>query len=86
MVRRAFREEDFAHVPQPGGADGRDHAPVFTARVGGRRSGGRDVLHVDEGGLIDRLVVVVRPLPGARAPAEATGARPERITEATGPA
>ncbi|MEV5431636.1 nuclear transport factor 2 family protein [Streptomyces sp. NPDC052701] len=73
--------EDFRYVREMGGADGRDHALVFTARVGDRTLTGCDFLHVDENGLIDDLMVMVRPLSGAQALAEAMGARFERIAE-----
>ncbi|MDG9719660.1 nuclear transport factor 2 family protein [Streptomyces sp. DH24] len=71
--------EDFAYVTETSSADGRDHALVFTARIGDRRLDGCDFIHVDDSGLIDRLMVMVRPLSGAQALAEAMGARFERI-------
>jgi limonene-1,2-epoxide hydrolase len=71
--------EDFAYVRETSSADGRDHALVFTARVGDRRLDGCDFIHVDEEGLIDSLMVMVRPLSGAQALAEAMGARFDRI-------
>jgi limonene-1,2-epoxide hydrolase len=73
--------EDFRYVRETSGADGRDHALVFTARVGDRTLTGCDFLHVDENGLIDDLMVMVRPLSGAQALAQAMGARFERIAE-----
>lgn len=51
--------------------DTRDHAGVFTARVGHRDLEGCDFVHVNEAGLIDELYVMVRPLSGALALAEA---------------
>ncbi|GAA2614478.1 hypothetical protein GCM10010304_79370 [Streptomyces roseoviolaceus] len=62
-------------------ADGRDHALVFTARVGDREINGCDFIHVDDNGLIDELTVMVRPLSGAQALAAAMGAQFERIAE-----
>jgi limonene-1,2-epoxide hydrolase len=73
--------EDFQYVTETSSADGRDHALVFTARIGDRRLDGCDFLHVDEEGLIDSLMVMVRPLSGAQALAEAMGARFDRIAE-----
>ncbi|MDO0929078.1 nuclear transport factor 2 family protein [Streptomyces sp. TG1A-8] len=73
--------EDFRYVREIGGPDDRDHALVFAARVGDRELTGCDFLHLDENGLIDGLTVMVRPLSGARALAEAMGARFERIAQ-----
>ncbi|MFF9210115.1 MULTISPECIES: nuclear transport factor 2 family protein [unclassified Streptomyces] len=67
--------EDFRYVRALDGADGRDHALVFAARVGDRELTGCDFIHVDDDGLIDELTVMVRPLSGAQALAEAMGAR-----------
>ncbi|OQD57044.1 hypothetical protein BM536_006810 [Streptomyces phaeoluteigriseus] len=82
-ILRAVAEvfEDFRYEQELAGADGRDHALVFTARVGERELSGCDFLHVDEDGLIDRLTVMVRPLSGANALAEAMGARFEQIAK-----
>ncbi|WP_035844805.1 nuclear transport factor 2 family protein [Kitasatospora azatica] len=77
--------EDFRYVREIVGADGRDHALVFTATVGGREVNGCDFLHFDEAGRIDEFTVMVRPLSGAQALAEAMNAQFERITaEAAG--
>ncbi|MFF9134493.1 nuclear transport factor 2 family protein [Streptomyces sp. NPDC014806] len=67
--------EDFRYVRALDGADGRDHALVFAARVGDRELTGCDFIHVDDDGLIDELTVMVRPLSGAQALAESMGAR-----------
>ncbi|MFJ5229254.1 nuclear transport factor 2 family protein [Kitasatospora sp. NPDC088391] len=77
-VLRVF--EDFRYEREIGGADGADHALVFRAKVGGREVHGCDFLHVNEAGLIDEFTVMVRPLSGAHALAEAMGAQFERIT------
>ena len=77
-VLRVF--EDFRYVREIEGADGRDHALVFTATVDGRQINGCDFLHFDEDGLIDDLMVMVRPLSAAQALAQAMGAEFERIT------
>jgi hypothetical protein len=76
-VLRVF--EDFRYVREIAGADGRDHALVFTATVNGKLVNGCDFLHFDEHGLIDDFMVMVRPLSGANALAEAMGAQFERI-------
>ena len=86
-VDRVF--SDFRYVREISSADGRDHALVFEARVGERRINGCDFLHMNEDGLIDDFVVMVRPLSAATALAEAMGAQFERIAkeaaeEATG--
>jgi hypothetical protein len=76
-VSRVF--EDFRYVRELAGPDGRDHALVFTARVGDRELSGCDFIHVDDDGLIDELTVMVRPLSGLQALAEAMGAQFDRI-------
>ncbi|MBC7271893.1 MAG: nuclear transport factor 2 family protein [Streptomyces sp.] len=73
--------EDFRYVRELHGADERDHALVFTARVDDRDIEGCDFLHVGDDGLIDALTVMVRPLSGAQALAAAMGARFDRIAE-----
>jgi hypothetical protein len=78
-VARVF--QDFHYVREYAGADGRDHALVFRATVNGKQVEGCDFLHVDDDGLIDRLTVMVRPLSGANALAEAMGARFEQIKQ-----
>ncbi len=76
-VLRVF--EDFTYVREIANPDGRDHAFVFTATVGGRRIQGCDFLHFDEDGKIDDFTVMVRPLSAAQALAEAMGAQFDRI-------
>ncbi|WP_405935077.1 nuclear transport factor 2 family protein [Streptomyces longwoodensis] len=84
-VLRVF--EDFRYERELSGSDGRDHALVFTTRVDGRELTGCDFLHVDEDGLIDRFMVMVRPLSGAQALAAAMGAQFDQIArEASGAA
>ncbi|GAA4383344.1 nuclear transport factor 2 family protein [Tsukamurella soli] len=79
-VLRVF--EDFRYVREIGG--GADHALVFEATVSGRRITGCDFIHTNADGLIDDFMVMVRPLSGATALAEAMGAQFDRITaEAT---
>jgi hypothetical protein len=72
--------EDFHYVREIAGTDGRDHALVFTATVNGKQINGCDFLHFDDKGLIDDFMVMVRPLSGAQALAEAMGAQFDRIT------
>jgi len=74
-VSRVF--EDFRYTREIGAADAREHALVFEARVGERQLEGCDFLHTDEDGLIRELVVMVRPLSGALALAEAMKAQLE---------
>ncbi|MGW0769939.1 nuclear transport factor 2 family protein [Streptomyces sp. NPDC002676] len=76
-VSRVF--QDFRYVRDIGDPDGTDHALVFKARVGDREVTGCDFLHVNEDGLIDDFMVMVRPLSGAHALAEAMGAQFEQI-------
>ncbi len=68
-VSRVF--EDFTYTREIGESDGADHALVFEARVGDRRVEGCDFVHTNQRGQIDELVVMVRPLSGALALAEA---------------
>ncbi|MFG2307856.1 nuclear transport factor 2 family protein [Streptomyces sp. NPDC048566] len=82
-VWRVF--SDFRYVREIAGADGRDHALVFTAKVGDKEINGCDFLHIDEDGLIDEFTVMVRPLSAAQALSAAMGAEFERISrEAAG--
>ena len=76
-VVRVF--EDFEYVREINDAGGRDHALVFTARVGDKQVTGCDFLSVNEDGLIDDFMVMVRPLSGLQALAEAMGAQFDRI-------
>src|SRR5262245_34532420 len=59
--------EDFRYTREIVGPDALDHALVFRARVGELDLEGSDFLHLDEDGLIDELVVMVRPLSAALA-------------------
>jgi hypothetical protein len=74
-VSRVF--EDFRYEREFGAPDAPDHALVFTARVGDKQLEGCDFLHTDEHGLIDELCVMVRPLSGANALADAMKAQLE---------
>ncbi len=72
-VARVF--EDFRYTRELGAPDAPDHALVFEARVGSRQIEGCDFLHTNEDGLIDEFFVMVRPLSGALALAEAMQAQ-----------
>jgi ketosteroid isomerase-like protein len=67
--------EDFRYVREIGAPDTADHVLVFQARVGGRQLEGSDFLHAGADGLIDELVVMVRPLSAALALTEAMKAQ-----------
>jgi SnoaL-like domain len=82
ILRGVFQVfQDFRYVREIGAPDASDHALVFTARVGDRELTGCDFLHVNEDGLIDDFMVMVRPLSGAQALAEAMGARFDQIVK-----
>lgn len=70
--------EDFRYDREIGAEDAADRALVFRARVGDRELEGCDFVHVNADGLIDEFFVMVRPLSGALALAEAMKARLER--------
>ena len=72
-VSRVF--EDFRYVREIGAPDASDHALVFQARVGERQIEGCDFLHFDEDGSIDELAVMVPPLSGTLALADAMKAQ-----------
>jgi hypothetical protein len=78
-VGRVF--EDFRYVNEI--ADGPDSVLVFETRVGDVTINGADFIHVNDDGAIDELTVMVRPLSGAHALADAMAAQFEQIqTEA----
>ena len=80
-VMRVF--EDFRYVREI--SDGDDHALVFEATVAGKKVTGCDFLHVNDDGLIDDFMVMIRPLSGATALADAMAAQFDRIqAEAAG--
>ena len=68
-VVRVFDEFAFARELRAPGGD--DRALVWEARIGDRDLEGCDFLHLDDDGFIDELFVMVRPLSGALALAEA---------------
>jgi hypothetical protein len=70
--------EDFRYVREIGadiGSGARDHALVFEARVGDKQIEGCDFIQLDEDGAISSLTVMVRPMSGAMALAEAMTAQ-----------
>lgn len=71
--------EDFRYTDELTGQG--THGLVFAARVGDKDVQGWDYLTLDEDGLITELVVMIRPLSGLIAVAQAMG---ERIAAAQG--
>ena len=73
MILRAVSQvfEDFRYTREIGAEGASDHALVFEARVGDRDVEGCDFIHMDDCGAIDEFMVMVRPLTGAHALAEA---------------
>ena len=67
--------EDFRYVREIGADDARDHALVFEARVGDKQLEGCDFIQLDDDGAINELTVMVRPLSGMLALAEAMKAQ-----------
>jgi SnoaL-like domain len=65
--------EDFEYTDELEGD--RTHALIFRARVGDREVEGIDHLTLDNDGLVTQLVVMVRPLSGLTALAQAMGER-----------
>ena len=62
---------DFRYTREIGGDGARDHALVFEARVGDKQVEGCDFIQLDEEGAISELMVMVRPMSGMLALAEA---------------
>jgi SnoaL-like protein len=71
--------EDFRYTDELDG-DG-VKALVFEARVGDRQVQGLDLLRFDDHGLIEDFTVMVRPLSGAMALAEAVGTGLQQAAE-----
>lgn len=72
-VMRVF--EDFRYVREINDPETNSHALVFETIVGGKKITGCDFIHVNDEGLIDDFMVMVRPLSGAQALSEAMGAQ-----------
>jgi hypothetical protein len=69
--------EDFRYVEQL--EDGDSATLIFTARVGDRDLDGLDLLRFDGDGKVRELMVMVRPMSGLNALAEAMGSEFERL-------
>jgi SnoaL-like domain len=67
--------EDFRYVREIGADDAADHALVFEARVGDKQLEGCDFIQLDADGAISAFTVMVRPMSGAVALAEAMKAQ-----------
>jgi SnoaL-like domain len=77
QILRAVIEvfEDFRYTREIGAPDAPDHALVFRARVGDKELEGADFLHQDPTGQITEFTVMIRPLKGVLALAEAMKTR-----------
>jgi SnoaL-like domain len=74
ILRAVFETfEDFRYVSEMAGPNG--HALLFKTRVGDRELDGADFLVTDDDGRITELMVMVRPMSGVHALAEAMGRR-----------
>ena len=62
---------DFYYVHEIDALDADHHVLVFHARIGNRKLEGCDFLHVGNDSLIDKFVVMIRPLSAALAFSEA---------------
>ena len=71
--------EDFEYVHRLEDPDSRVATLIFRASVSGRALDGLDLLRFDADGLIRELRVMVRPLSGTNALAEAMGRRFEAL-------
>jgi hypothetical protein len=67
--------EDFRYVRTFAEDDGRGHVMMFAASVGGRELEGADFVRLDETGLVSEFRVMVRPMSGLIALAEAMAPR-----------
>jgi limonene-1,2-epoxide hydrolase len=67
--------EDFQYVREIGADDSHDHALVFEARVGDKQIEGCDFIQLDDDGAISAFTVMVRPMSGMLALAEAMNAQ-----------
>jgi ketosteroid isomerase-like protein len=76
-VGRVFT--DFRYVRNLADEDGRGSALVFETVVDGVSINGIDLIRTDADGLISELTVMVRPLSGANALAQAMGAQFDQI-------
>ncbi|HVV11293.1 nuclear transport factor 2 family protein [Amycolatopsis sp.] len=67
--------EEFRYTREIGTTAGPDLALVFRARAGGKQIEGCDFLRLDDSGAIAELFVMIRPMSGVRALAEAMSVR-----------
>jgi hypothetical protein len=77
VVLHAISEtfEDFRYTGEFANAEERTHALIFEARVGERSVQGLDLIRMDSEGLIDNLTVMIRPMSGLIALADAMSAK-----------
>lgn len=71
--------EDFTYVHRLEDPDSRVATLIFSASVNGRALDGLDLLRFDGEGLIEEMRVMIRPLSGTNALAEAMGKRFEAL-------
>ena len=71
--------EDFRYVREIGADGAHDHALVFETRVGDKRIEGCDFIQLDEDGAISAFTVMVRPMKGMHALAEAMAAQRSNV-------
>lgn len=72
--------QDFEYVHRLEDGERRVATLIFKATVHGDRAvDGLDLIHFDDDGLIDELTVMLRPLSGVNAMAEAMGRRLEEL-------
>lgn len=71
--------EDFRYVREIGEDGGRDHALVFETRVGDKQIEGCDFIQLDENGAISEFAVMVRPMSGMHALADAMKVQLSRV-------
>ena len=69
--------EDFRYVRTYTEDDGRGHVLMFAATVGGRQLEGADFIRLDQDGLVAEFRVMIRPMSGLIALAEAMAPRVE---------
>ena len=72
---KVFDEFHYVHRFEDGDAA----ALIFKARVGDREVDGLDLLRFDSEGMVSELMVMVRPMSGLNALAEAMGRELERV-------
>jgi hypothetical protein len=78
ILRTVFRVfEDFHYETEIGAEDAAEHVLVFRAIVGEREVHGADFIHRRPDGQIDEFTVMVRPMSGMHALAEAMRAQLE---------